>query len=109
MNTTPPFPLHPTGPGRQGQGHGVRGQKGARLGWGKLEEETGLRALRGTWSTSREFAGVSAGLKSWEKMLMLIQPLARKSEGNAAGEKDAENCSDVGVTVKVMGQCGGGQ
>ena len=23
--------------------------------------------------------------------------------------KDAENCSDVGVTVKVMGQCGGGQ
>lgn len=56
-----------------------------------------------------EFAGVSVGLKSWEKMLMLIQPLARKSEGNAAGEKDAENCSGVGVTVKVMGQCGGGQ
>ena len=42
-------------------------------------------------------------------MLMLIQPLARKSEGSGAGEKDAENYSGVGVTVKVMGECGGGQ
>lgn len=63
------------------------GQKGARLGWGKLEEGTGLRALRGTWTTSREFAGVSVGLKNWEKMLMLIQPLARKSEGSGAERK----------------------
>lgn len=36
---------------------------------------------------------------------MLIQPLARKSEGSGAGEKDAENYSGVGVTVKVMGEC----
>ena len=85
------------------------GQKGARLGWGKVEEETGLRALKGTWTTSREFAGVSVGLTSWEKMLMLIQPLVGKSEGSGAGEKEAENCLGVGTTVKVMGQCGGGQ
>ena len=31
---------------RRGQEHGVMGQKGAHLGWGKLAEGTGLRALR---------------------------------------------------------------
>lgn len=40
---------------------------------------------------------------------MLIQPLAGNQRAMLQEREDAENCLGVGVTVKVMGQCGGGQ